>query len=319
MMPVALLDIQAHHAVLDMCASPGSKTIQAIEAIYASAGESEAWPSGFVVANELDAERSYVLSKRCAALRTAAGSCVITCHRAQIFPAPRLDPVFDRIICDVPCSGDGTFRKYRDKWRHWHPHQGRQLHSLQLQIGLRAVALLKVGGLLSYSTCSLNPMEDESVVAALLHRAAGALEVVDVRGQLQGLATWPGMPHWQVLTDNLEVLASYADVARLPAGQAKRYRKSMWPPPASSSICNNLKRCQRLLPHSNNTGGFFVCILRKLGAWPPPSARNAPQAAVALAPSSCASARPLRSRPSLHRLCVEDSEALLRVLTTESR
>lgn len=104
MMPVALLDVKAHHAVLDMCASPGSKTTQAIEAIYAqaAAGANGDWPSGFVVANELDAERSYVLSKRCAALRTAAASCVITCHRAQIFPGPA---VFDRIICDVPCSG----------------------------------------------------------------------------------------------------------------------------------------------------------------------------------------------------------------------
>jgi tRNA (cytosine34-C5)-methyltransferase len=104
MMPVALLDIQGQHAVLDMCASPGSKTTQAIEAIYSQAGGSEAWPSGFVVANELDAERSYVLSKRCAALRTAAASCIITCHRAQILPATG-GALFDRVICDVPCSG----------------------------------------------------------------------------------------------------------------------------------------------------------------------------------------------------------------------
>lgn len=64
----------------------------------------------------------------------------------QIFPgaAGGGKGIFDRIICDVPCSGDGTFRKYRDKWGHWQAHQGRQLHSLQLQIALRAIALLKV-------------------------------------------------------------------------------------------------------------------------------------------------------------------------------
>eukprot|EP00961_Rhodomonas_salina_P277728 3753065-Rhodomonas_salina.1 len=63
----------------------------------------------------------------------------------QIFPgaAGGGKGIFDRIICDVPCSGDGTFRKYRDKWGHWQAHQGRQLHSLQLQIALRAIALLK--------------------------------------------------------------------------------------------------------------------------------------------------------------------------------
>jgi hypothetical protein len=63
-----------------------------------------------VVANELDAERSYVLAKRCSALRAAAASCVITCHRAQIFPAPlhHCAGVFDRIVCDVPCSGHSS-------------------------------------------------------------------------------------------------------------------------------------------------------------------------------------------------------------------
>jgi tRNA (cytosine34-C5)-methyltransferase len=108
MMPVALLDIQPHHAILDMCASPGSKTTQAIEALYARAGTDGGAPTGFVVANELDAERSYVLAKRCAAQRSAAASCVVTCHRAQIFPAPAhtCTGAFDRIVCDVPCSGD---------------------------------------------------------------------------------------------------------------------------------------------------------------------------------------------------------------------
>ena len=86
----------------------GSKTTQAIEALYARAAAKEGGvPTGFVVANELDAQRSYVLAKRCGALRAAAASCVVTCHRAQIFPAPlnHCAGVFDRIVCDVPCSG----------------------------------------------------------------------------------------------------------------------------------------------------------------------------------------------------------------------
>ena len=272
MVPVALLAIQPCHAVLDLCASPGSKTTQALEALHSQFGEEgqSSWPAGFVVANELDSGRSYVLAKRCAALEAAASSCIVTTHRAQIFPRPR-SPIFDRIICDVPCSGDGTFRKYRDKWRHWQPHQGRQLHSLQIQIGLRALSLLKVGGVMSYSTCSLNPLEDESVVAALLQRCAGAVEVVDVRGRLPGFETRPGMTHWQVLTDDLTVLPSHAEArTSLAANEARRYRSSMWPPARIPGGGHDvLRHCVRLLPDANNTGGFFVALLRKTRAWPP--------------------------------------------------
>ena len=227
-------------------------------------------------------------------------------------------------------TGDGTFRKYRDKWRHWRPHQGRQLHSLQVQIALRGLAVLKVGGLLSYSTCSLNPMEDESVVAEVLRRAAGQVEVLDVCGRLGGLATQEGMPSWQVLTDKLEVLASYADVARLPREEARRYRRSMWPPPPSSPISASLRRCQRLLPHENNTGGFFVCILKKVGEWPPARVRQedgggaeggtAAGGSSAQGGTACWAGwtRPpaASSRPLLHRLSAQASDALMRSLVS---
>ena len=98
----------------------GSKTTQAIEALYARAAAKEGGvPTGFVVANELDAERSYVLAKRCGALRAAAASCVVTCHRAQIFPAPlhHCAGVFDRIVCDVPCSGHSPLLQIACSWR----------------------------------------------------------------------------------------------------------------------------------------------------------------------------------------------------------
>eukprot|EP00854_Cymbomonas_tetramitiformis_P027736 gene27736-34244_t len=142
MAPVALLQIKPEHRVLDVCASPGSKTTQALEALHASEEHS---PRGFVVANELVDKRSYLLSNRCAALGSACRRLMVTSHRAQIFPQfdKSCAGEYDRIICDVPCSGDGTFRKYRDKWGHWLPHMGRGLHSLQLQIAIRAIGLLK--------------------------------------------------------------------------------------------------------------------------------------------------------------------------------
>lgn len=59
MIPPLVLDIKSHHRVLDMCAAPGSKTAQIIEALHADAGNKI--PSGFVIANDLDNKRCYML------------------------------------------------------------------------------------------------------------------------------------------------------------------------------------------------------------------------------------------------------------------
>ena len=139
--PVAMLGIERGHVVLDLCAAPGSKTLQALEL----AGD------GAVIANELSASRACVLARRCSSQPAAAAVAVVQ-HKAQLFPTPAL---YDRIICDVPCSGDGTMRKHPEKWRNWSPHLGRELHSRQLQIALRAMALLKVGGLMTFGFMSV--------------------------------------------------------------------------------------------------------------------------------------------------------------------
>lgn len=78
---------------------------------------------------------------------------------AEPMCSPRFD--FDRVLCDVPCSGDGTLRKAPGIWHQWVAARGNQLHKLQLQLAAKAVRLLRVGGRLVYSTCSLNPIENE--------------------------------------------------------------------------------------------------------------------------------------------------------------
>lgn len=83
--------------------------------------------------------------------------------------------LFDRVLADVPCTGDGTLRKNPDLWGKWHHNMGKSLHHLQLKIALRGARLLRVGGRMVYSTCSLNPIEDEAVVAALLSKSKGSL------------------------------------------------------------------------------------------------------------------------------------------------
>jgi 16S rRNA C967 or C1407 C5-methylase (RsmB/RsmF family) len=87
---------------------------------------------------------------------------------------------FDRVLADVPCTGDGTLRKNVDIWSKWHSGMGSSMHKLQLSVAVQCARQLAVGGRMVYSTCSLNPVEDEAVVAQLLRRAEGSLTLVDV-------------------------------------------------------------------------------------------------------------------------------------------
>jgi 16S rRNA C967 or C1407 C5-methylase (RsmB/RsmF family) len=171
-------------------------------------------PSGVVVANDASLQRANLLTHQ--TKRSNSPALIVTNHQAQKFPflketeactneeretnvgAATMAYRFDRVLADVPCSGDGTLRKSPDLWKKWSPASGVDLHTLQLEIATHAARLLKVGGRLVYSTCSLNPLEDEAVVAALLRRSSGALRLADVSSSLPGLERRPGMKKWRV-------------------------------------------------------------------------------------------------------------------------
>lgn len=106
--------------------------------------------------------------------------------------------LYDRILCDVICSGDGTFRKNPEMWSNWDVNKSLNLHKLQQGIAHRCLELLKVDGMMVYSTCSLNPIEDEAVVAYMLRTFKGKLELVDVSMQLPELKRSPGISNWKV-------------------------------------------------------------------------------------------------------------------------
>jgi 16S rRNA C967 or C1407 C5-methylase (RsmB/RsmF family) len=73
------------------------------------------------------------------------------------------------------CSGDGTIRKEPEIWQKWTAKDGVEMHSLQLKLLTRGLALLRVGGRLVYSTCAFNPLENEAVVGAALAKYVHAL------------------------------------------------------------------------------------------------------------------------------------------------
>ena len=300
MLPGALVDVQTDSKVLDLCAAPGSKTTQLVERL---GGARMADGGGVVVANDASALRAYTLVKRTASLGARAASLIVTCHRGQCMPTlpgagARGGGGYDRIICDVPCTGDGTTRKHPEVFARWEVALALRQHPLQLQIALRGAALLDVGGRMVYSTCSLNPIENEAVVAELLRRCGGALQLLDgahdVATALAGGCA-AGMTQWPVLDFGLNRVESYAELqhraharpattaagsagdrrgAGAFAGERRLYMRSMWPPSAAEAHRLQLQRCARLLPHVSDSGGFFVALLTKvrpLALRPPPA------------------------------------------------
>ena len=77
-------------------------------------------------------------------------SLVITCSYGQDVPVPIFDDGiegYDAVLADVPCSGDGTFRKDPDALRRWHPGGGNALHATQVAVARRMAQLVKPGGI----------------------------------------------------------------------------------------------------------------------------------------------------------------------------
>ena len=205
MIPPIVLDPKPENLVLDMCAAPGSKTSQLLEVVNMPAHLNDHEPSGCVVANDSDTKRAYMLVHQLRRINSPAFF-ITTCD-AQFFPLLRdenhpTEGIFDRVLCDVPCSGDGTSRKNPGIWKKWNNLNAYGLHTLQLGIALKGARLTKVGGYMCYSTCSMNPMENESVVAELLRASEGSLELVERRGELPGLFARPGMETWKVLCED---------------------------------------------------------------------------------------------------------------------
>lgn len=251
MIPVFLLDIKSHHKVLDVCAAPGSKTEQVLCSLYDNCDN----PTGFVIANDSDPKRIQRVKTRYN--RCNCPNILLTCSRAQELPTILEYNSMDRIICDVPCSGDGTIRKVPHLWRLWKSRTALEFHSLQLDITLSAVKLLKVGGILVYSTCSLNPIEDEAVVAELL-RLNPTLSLKSV--SIEGLLYQKGLSNWHCTIDAFtageDEVSKTHSIKKLP-----KLLKSMHPPTLEEVGKMNLDRCLRILPHQQDTGGFFIAVL----------------------------------------------------------
>ena len=148
-----LLDVQEGHRVLDMCAAPGGKTAY-IAALMHSRGE--------VVAIDRFESRLRLLQKNMIRL------CVDCVRIVEADALEYKSLPFDRVLVDAPCSGTGTLSKKPDiKWRK-DLFDIRNLNAVQIKLLNKAAALVKVGGVIVYSTCSIEPEENFEIVKKFL-------------------------------------------------------------------------------------------------------------------------------------------------------
>lgn len=150
--------------VLDMCASPGSKTGLLAQLVG---------PTGLVLANEPNERRLATLRQNLAVMNLAQ---VASCrYPGQGLPLP--DASLSHILLDPPCSGWGTVERNPQVRRIWPEHKLKPLIDLQRELLRQAAKLLAPGGRLLYSTCTTNPQEN-------LEQIHWALDALDLESSL---------------------------------------------------------------------------------------------------------------------------------------
>lgn len=140
------------------------------------------------------------------------------------------------------------------------------MHGVQYRIVRRGAELLDIGGRLVYSTCSLNPLENEAVLHRIIRDSEGALELLDISDMLPGLKYAKGIASWKV-TDK-ECQNFYRSFDEVPEELRTVIRPQMFPPQNEDASKYFLDKCIRILPHFQNTGGFFVAALTKKSKLP---------------------------------------------------
>lgn len=255
MLPVPLLNPEQHHLALDMCAAPGSKATQLAEVLH---------PNGVVIANEpVSGRLNMLVSNRS---RLGLANMVIAQHDGRHF-ARVPPPGLDLVVADVPCTGTATTRKNRDVWWDWTPKEGRKMFTTQVEIAERGANLLAPGGQLVISTCSLDPIENEAVVAEVLRRCPHLTLMPIETERFPGLILHDGLSDWPLLDETGRPVASDAwsdlpffkeahasPAARIQRGVAEDAQRER-------AIADALPRCKRLWHDDNNTGGFFLALL----------------------------------------------------------
>lgn len=189
MAPAEALDPQPGERVLDLCAAPGGKTSQIAAKMQGK---------GLLVANEISPQRIKALVENLE--RCGVTNAVVLNERPERL-TERFAGFFDRILIDAPCSGEGMFRKDPEVCERWSVRATHLCANVQLEILAAAAPMLRPGGVLVYSTCTFNPVENEQVIARFLsdHPEFSLISVP------QASHYRPGRPEWANGSDILRL------------------------------------------------------------------------------------------------------------------
>ena len=211
MIPPVVLDPKPGEVVLDMCSAPGSKTTQIAQYMN---------NEGLLVANDSDGKRLSALGINIQ--RIGVYNTIITKMHGH-----RITGEFDRILLDGPCSGTGTIRKNFKIIDMWSKNLVKRMASIQYSLLKNAYNLIKPGGVIIYSTCTLEPEENEGNIARFLkeHEDAKLLDI------------------------ELNINRSDAIL---------EFEGEKYP--------NEISKCLRINPQDNDTEGFFVAKIMKNGS-----------------------------------------------------
>lgn len=178
MAPADCAPIEKHFKVLDVCASPGGKSAQVLSRI----------PDGILVSNEIVSSRAVTLMGNIE--RLGYPNAIVTNTDSETL-AKWFPEVFDLVVCDAPCSGEGMFRKNPEAVVEWSPENVLMCAERQKGILENASKTVRCGGYLVYSTCTFSKEENEDVVIGFLdshpeftiEKVTGEIEAVTLPGE----------------------------------------------------------------------------------------------------------------------------------------
>lgn len=179
MFPAEVVAGKKDEKILDLCAAPGGKTTQI-------AFDME--NTGLLVSNEINPKRARALKKN-VELYGLKNTIVTNTTGKKL--SEYYGSYFDKVLIDAPCSGEGTFRKDKRSLKEYENYADSSIVKIQRDIIDYGVKLLKVGGILVYSTCTFNPDENEANISYLLDNYDFELEDIEkIDGISDGYSDW---------------------------------------------------------------------------------------------------------------------------------